>query len=143
MLDAHCFDVILSKNNISLPYLVHIANVDNMVENNPFMASETNSTIPATEENLSLEVDRHMMDQQSTEPLSEPSPPHSVIVDGIRGEAAIGYFGTWSPRISILLEEKHPELGEMFMTKYYQITEPGVLILRGFKKTFQIVKIQE
>jgi hypothetical protein len=107
------------------------------------MTSETNFTIPATEENLSLEVDRHMMDQQSTEPLPEPSPPHSVIVDGIRGEAAIGYFGTWSLRISILLEEKHPELGKKFGTKYYQITEPGVLILRGFNKTFQIVKTLE
>ena len=125
------------------PYLVHIANVDNIPEHNLFMASETNFTIPATEENLSLEVDRHMMDQQSTEPLPEPSPPHSVIVDGIRGEAAIGYFGTWSPRISILFEEKHPELGDEFMTKYYEITEPGVLMLRGFKKTFKIVKTLE
>ena len=107
------------------------------------MTSEPNFTIPATEENLQLEVDRHMMQQASKEPLPEPSPPHPVIVDGIRGEAAIGYFGTWSPRISIVLEEEHHELGEKFMTKYYQIREPGVLMLRGFKQTFQIMKTLE
>ena len=128
----------MSRRSLAL-----IANVDNIPEHDMFMASETNFTIPATEENLALEVDRHMMDSQSTEPLPEPSPPHSVIIDGIRGEAAIGYFGTWSPRISIVLEEKHPELGVKFMTKYYMITEPGVLSLRGFKQTFHIVKTLE
>ena len=107
--------------------LVHIANVHNRPEQNLFMASEPNFTIPATEENLSLEVDRHMMDTQSTESLPDPSPPHPVIVDGIRGEAAIGCFGTWSTRISIVLEEEHPELGKEFMTKYFQFTEPGVV----------------
>mgnify|MGYP001331696570 CR=1 FL=1 len=84
-----------------------------------------------------------LMQQASKEPLPEPSPPHPVIVDGIRGEAAIGYFGTWSPRIRIVLEEEHHELGEEFMTKYYRITEPGLLMLRGFKQTFQIMKTLE
>ena len=76
------------------PYPVRIANVDNGPEHDLFMASEPNFTIPATEENLTLEVDRHMMDSQSTEPLPEPTPPYPVLVDGIRGEAAVGSFGT-------------------------------------------------
>ena len=91
------------------------------------MASKPNNTIPATEENLTLEVDRHMMDSQSKEPLPEPTPPYSVLVDGIRGEAAVGCFGTWSTRISIVLEEEHPELGKEFTTKYFRFTEPGVV----------------
>ncbi len=125
------------------PYLVHIANVHNRPEQNLFMASETNFTIPATEENLSLEVDRHMMDTQSTESLPDPSPPHPVIVDGIRGEAAIGCFGTWSTRISIVLEEEHPELGKEFMTKYFQFTEPGVVHWGHYGQSFRIVKTLE
>ena len=125
------------------PYLVHIANVHNRPEQNLFMASETNFTIPATEENLSLEVDRHMMDTQSTESLPDPSPPHPVIVDGIRGEAAIGCFGTWSTRISIVLEEEHPELGKEFMTKYFQFTEPGVVHWGHNGQSFRIVKTLE
>ena len=107
------------------------------------MASETNFTIPATEENLSLEVDRHMMDTQSTEPLPDPSPPHPVIVDGIRGEAAIGCFGTWSTRISIVLEEEHPELGKEFMTKYFRFTEPGVVHWGHNGQSFRILKTLE
>jgi hypothetical protein len=126
-----------------LPYLAHIANVNNIPEHYLFMASETNFTIPATEENLSLEVDRHMMDSQSTEPLPEPSPPHSVIVDGIRGEAAIGCFGTWSTRISIVLEEEHHELGKEFMTKYFRFTEPGVVHWGHYGQSFRIVKTLE
>jgi hypothetical protein len=123
--------------------LAHIANVDNIPEHELFMASENNFTIPATEENLSLEVDRHMMDPQSTEPLPEPSPPHSVLVDGIRGEAAIGCFGTWSTRISIVLEEEHPELGKEFMTKYFKFIEPGVVHWGHHGQSFRIVKAQE
>ena len=123
--------------------LAHIANVDNIPEDDLVMACETNFTIPATEENLSLEVDRHMMDTQSTEPLPEPSPPHSVLVDGIRGEAAVGCFGTWSTRISIVLEDEHPELGKEFMTKYFQFTEPGVVHWGHHGQSFRIVKTFE
>ena len=126
-----------------LRYLVHIANVDNIPEHDLFMASEPNFTIPATEENLTLEVDRHMMDTQSTEPLPEPTPPYSVLVDGIRGEAAVGCFGTWSTRISIVLEEEHPELGKEFMTKYFQFTEPGVVHWGHHGQSFRIVKTLE
>ena len=125
------------------PYPVHIANVHNGQEHDLFMASEPNNTIPATEENLSLEVDRHMMDSQSTEPLPEPTPPYSVIVDGIRGEAAVGSFGTWSTRIRIVLEEEHPELGKEFMTKYFQFTEPGVVQWGHYGQSFRIEKILE
>ena len=126
-----------------LPSLVHIANVDNGPEHDLFMASEPNNTIPATEENLTLEVDRHMMDSQSTEPLPEPTPPYSVLVDGIRGEAAVGSFGTWSTRIRIVLEEEHPELGKEFMTKYFQFTEPGVVRWGHYGQSFRIEKILE
>ena len=125
------------------PSLVHIANVDNIPEHDLFMASEPNNTIPATEENLTLEVDRHMMDSQSTEPLSEPTPPYSVLVDGIRGEAAVGCFGTWSTRIRIVLEEEHPELGKEFMTKYFRFTEPGVVHWGHHGQSFRILKTLE
>ncbi len=125
------------------PYPVHIANVDNGPEHDLFMASEPNNTIPATEENLTLEVDRHMMDSQSTEPLPEPTPPYSVLVDGIRGEAAVGSFGTWSTRIRIVLEEEHPELGKEFMTKYFQFTEPGVVQWGHYGQSFRSEKILE
>ena len=107
------------------------------------MASKPNNTIPATEENLTLEVDRHMMDSQSKEPLPEPTPPYSVLVDGIRGEAAVGCFGTWSTRISIFLEEEHPELGKEFMTKYFQFTEPGVVHWGHHGQSFRILKTLE
>lgn len=120
-----------------------IANVDNSREYDLFMASKPNNTIPATEENLTLEVDRHMMDSQSKEPLPEPTPPYSVLVDGIRGEAAVGCFGTWSTRISIVLEEEHPELGKEFMTKYFQFTEPGVVHWGHHGQSFRIVKTLE
>tara|TARA_B100001741_G_scaffold159009_1_gene131439 strand:- start:180 stop:551 length:372 start_codon:yes stop_codon:yes gene_type:complete len=120
-----------------------IANVDNSREYDLFMASKPNNTIPATEENLTLEVDRHMMDSQSKEPLPEPTPPYSVLVDGIRGEAAVGCFGTWSTRISIVLEEEHPELGKEFMTKYFQFTEPGVVHWGHDGQSFRIVKTLE
>ena len=123
--------------------LAHIANVDNIPEQSLFMVSETNFTIPATKENLTLEVDRHMMDTQSTEPLPDPSPPHPVIVDGIHGEAAIGCFGTWSTRISIVLEKEHPELGTEFMTKYFQFTEPGVVHWGHYGQSFRILKTLE
>ena len=126
-----------------LPSLVHIANVDNIPEHDLFMASEPNNTIPATEENLTLEVDRHMMDTQSNELLPEPSAPYSVLVDGIRGEAAVGSFGTWSTRIRIVLEEEHPELGKEFMTKYFQFTEPGVVHWGHHGQSFRIVKTLE
>ena len=126
-----------------LLYLAHIANVDNIPEHDLFMASEPNFTIPATEENLTLEVDRHMMDSQSTEPLPEPTPPYSVLVDGIRGEAAVGCFGTWSTRISIVLEEEHPELGKEFTTKYFRFTEPGVVHWGHYGQSFRIVKTLE
>ena len=126
-----------------LRYLVHIANVHNIPEHDLFMSSEPNNTIPATEENLTLEVDRHMMDSQSTEPLPEPTPPYSVLVDGIRGEAAVGSFGTWSTRIRIVLEEEHPELGKEFMTKYFQFTEPGVVHWGHYGQSFRILKTLE
>ena len=126
-----------------LLYLAHIANVDNIPEHDLFMASEPNFTIPATEENLTLEVDRHMMDSQSTEPLPEPTPPYSVLVDGIRGEAAVGSFGTWSTRIRIVLEEEHPELGKEFTTKYFRFTEPGVVQWGHYGQSFRIEKILE
>ena len=82
-----------------------------------------------------------MMDTQSAEPLPEPTPPYSVFVDGIRGEAAVGSFGTWSTRIRIVLEEEHPELGKEFTTKYFRFTEPGVVQWGHYGQSFRIVKI--
>ena len=84
-----------------------------------------------------------MMDPQSNEPLPEPSEPHSVLVDGIRGQAAVGSFGTWSTRIRIVLEQEHPELGKEFMTKYFQFIEPGIVHWGHYGQSFQILKTLE
>ena len=60
-------------------------------------------------------------------------PFRSVIIDGIKAKAAIGTFGTWSERISIKFEKKHPRFGDEFTTKYFMLDEPGVLKIRNDK----------
>ena len=80
-------------------------------------------TIPATEENLSLENDIHRFDENPPKQLSER---HPVIVDDIKGVACVGSLGPVSTRINISLEQEHPELGKQFQTKYFIFTEPRV-----------------
>lgn len=108
------------------------------------MTSESDfNIVSATEENLQLEVDSYV--GREIEP-SEISPLHPVIIDGIRGKAGIGYFGTWSPRIKIVMEEEHPDLGVEFMTKYYIFDEKDSGLVNWGKqlgKSFRINKIVE
>ena len=53
--------------------------------------------------------------------------PVVVIIDGIKGLCSIGYFNTWSLRIKIEFLNKHPVLGKIFMTKYFNMKNPGYL----------------
>jgi hypothetical protein len=78
-------------------------------------------------------------------PQPELSSLHPVIIDGIRGKAAVGSFGTWSLRISIELDAEHPDLGTNFMTKYYIFDkqDPGLVNWGNQGKSFRISKIIE
>ena len=84
----------------------------------------TSKTIPATEKDLYLEQDAHPFDESKSS-LSEP---HSVLVDGIKGTAAVGSLGGYSTRLQILLEEEHPDFGKEFQTKYFMFKEPGLCL---------------
>lgn len=95
------------------------------------------STIPATEENLMLDSDYSPFSTENRI-LSEP---HAVIIDGIKGKACIGSLGTYSTRISIILDNEHPDLGTEFMTKYFTFKEPGVVSWGYEEKSFKIEKI--
>lgn len=98
---------------------------------------KTPKTILATENDLYLEQDVHPFDE-GNQVLSEP---HPVLVDGIKGTAAVGSLGGYSTRIRILLEEKHPDLGKEFQTKYFMFKEPGVCLWGHDEKTFKIEKM--
>jgi len=92
-------------------------------------------TEPGTEHNLRL--------SQDATPFSpgELSDPYPVLVDGIRGLASIGSHGAYSDRISIALEEEHPDIGREFGTKYFRIEEPGRVEWGHEGKSFAIHKI--
>ena len=107
------------------------------------MESYSNVSVPATEENLRLEIDPSIMDVTDDGNPPESSPLHSVLVDGIRGVAGIGYFGTWSQRIHLILEREHQTLGSNFMTKYFRFTRPGVVSWGFDDQSFTIVKTLE
>ena len=94
-------------------------------------------TEPGTEQNLSLEVDSNPFDTER----QTPSPFHPVLVDGIRGIAAVGSLGGYSTRIAVELEEEHPDLGRMFATKYFFLDTPGVVQWGHDGKSFTIEKI--
>lgn len=94
-------------------------------------------TVPGTEENLMLEIDNHPFDA-NPQPLS---PPHPVLVDGIRGFASVGSQGGYSTRILISLDEEHPDLGREFVTKYFIFDAPGLVKWGHYGKSFTIEKI--
>jgi len=94
-------------------------------------------TEPGTEENLQLVSDPHPFDEAP----QTPSTFHPVLVDGIRGLAAVGSLGGYSTRIAVELEEEHPDLGREFATKYFMINEPGVVEWGHDGKSFSIQKI--
>jgi hypothetical protein len=96
------------------------------------------ATIPATEENLQLEIDDHPMATSRPPRLSEPYP---VIVDGINGTAAVGSMGGYSTRLSIQLEAEHPDFGVDFGTKYFRFLEPGLVEWGHYGKRFTVLKI--
>jgi len=94
-------------------------------------------TEPGTEENLRLVSDPHPFDEAP----QTPSTFHPVLVDGIRGLAAVGSLGGYSTRIAVELEEEHPDLGREFATKYFMINEPGRVEWGHDGKSFTIQKI--
>jgi len=98
---------------------------------------ERTKTIPATEKDLYLDQDVHPFDE-SQHSLSEP---HAVLVDGIKGTAAVGSLGGYSTRLRILLEEEHPDFGKEFQTKYFMFKEPGLCMWGHHEKTFKIEKV--
>ena len=98
---------------------------------------ERTKTIPATEKDLYLEQDAHPFDESQSS-LSEL---HTVLVDGIRGTAAVGSLGGYSTRLRILLEEEHPDFGKEFQTKYFMFKEPGLCMWGHDEKTFKIEKV--
>jgi len=100
---------------------------------------KTPKTILVTEKDLFLEQDIHPFDE-NPQPLSDP---HPVLVDGIKGTAAIGSLGGYSTRIRILLEEEHPDFGKEFQTKYFMFKEPGICMWGHDEKTFTVEKIVE
>ncbi|MDC3298031.1 hypothetical protein OAU99_01495 [Candidatus Poseidoniaceae archaeon] len=103
------------------------------------MTTYNMTTIPATEENLTLEEDVHPFDADL--PKTVEFKLHPVIVDGILGEACVGTLGAYSQRIRINLAEEHPELGSDFQTKYYIFTEPGKVTWGHYGASFTIEKI--
>ena len=94
-------------------------------------------TEPGTEENLRLLMDPHPFDPAQ----QDMSPPHPVLVDGIRALASIGGHGGYSDRIVITLEQDHPELGREFATKYYRFEVAGVVTWGHNGQSFTIEKI--
>lgn len=94
-------------------------------------------TIPATEKDLYLDQDVHPFDE-SQPSLSEL---HTVLVDGIKGAAAVGSLGGYSTRLRILLEDEHPDFGKEFQTKYFMFKEPGLCMWGHDEKTFKIEKV--
>ena len=103
--------------------------------------NEEIKTQPATDESLKIENDAHPFDQDLPKTVNFEEQMHPVLVDGIRGKACTGTLGTYSDRISIQLEEEHPELGTYFTTKYFIFEEPGKILWGHDEKTFEILKI--
>lgn len=100
------------------------------------------NTRPAEEKDLMIENDSHGFDKHPTE---GPPQLHKVLIDGKPGHAGIGSLGAYSERILLVFDEPHPEFGEEFMTKYFQIDprEPGLLHWGHEKRTFNIQLIIE
>ncbi len=98
---------------------------------------ERTKTIPATEKDLYLDQDGHPFDESKLS-LSDF---HTVLVDGIKGTAAVGSLGGYSTRLRILLEDEHPDFGKEFQTKYFMFKEPGLCMWGHYEKTFTIEKV--
>lgn len=100
--------------------------------------NEEIKTQPATEASLMIGNDAHPFDQDLPKTVNFEEQMHPVLVDGIRGKACTGTLGTYSDRISIQLEEEHPELGTHFTTKYYMFLEPGKVMWGHSEQSFTI-----
>ena len=77
------------------------------------------------------------------EMLNPPGTTRNVIVDGIKAKCVLGPFGTWSERICLNFEEKHPIHDMEFMTKYFEILEPGILKWGSENQQMEIEIIDE
>ncbi len=100
-------------------------------------------TEPATEESLMIGNDAHPFDRDLPKTVNFEEQMHPVLVDGIKGKACTGTLGGYSDRISIQLEEEHPELGINFTTKYFIFEEPGKVMWGHHHARFQIDLIVE
>ena len=103
--------------------------------------NEEIKTQPATEASLMIENDANPFDQDLPKTVNFEEQMHPVLVDGIRGKACTGTLGTYSDRISIQLEEEHPELGTYFTTKYFIFEEPGKVMWGHGEQRFEILLI--
>ena len=75
-----------------------------------------------------------------TEKMFEPhGTTLTVLVNEIEAKCVIGTFGTYSTRIMLSFETKHPELGKEFTTKYFRFLEPGILGWGHDGKTMKII----
>ena len=100
--------------------------------------SELN-TRPATEADLMIANDVHMMDGSGGH--NEPWQLHDVLIDGMRAKAGVGSIGTYSERILIVFEDgEHPDLGDEFSTKYWIFDQetPGLVKWGHEGKSFQM-----
>jgi hypothetical protein len=90
------------------------------------MSTPERPTKPATEEDLKIANDHHILDEA---PASSPPILHDVLVDGVPGRAGIGALGGWSDCILLVFDPPHPEYGERWGTKHFSfdMTEPGLV----------------
>ena len=100
-------------------------------------------TRPAlSDEDLLIPNDRGMMDS----PGHNPGPPimADVLIDGVPAKAGIGFFGTWSQRITLVFEKEHPKYGKEWGTKYYMFdeNEPGKVCWGHNGESFRIEIIE-
>ena len=82
------------------------------------------------------------------EPLkAEMLEPHGttikVLVDDYKASMVIGTFGTYSDRLNISFETPHPKFGETFSTKYFRLTELGLIEWGHDGRKFNVVATGE
>ena len=77
------------------------------------------------------------------EMLEPPGTTLTVLVDGKRAKCVIGPLGGYSERIRFIFDEKHPEYGKKWMTKYFDFIEPGKLAWGFDGKSMEIMVLDE
>lgn len=95
------------------------------------------TTRPATEDDLRISNDSHILDEAGVTP--EPI-LHDVLVDGVPGKAGVGAMGGWSDCIMLEFDPPHPELGDRWGTKHFSFDpdDPGLVHWGHEGKTFRV-----